>query len=332
MKVSCDIAIVASIFLFWLSSTTPCFSETLDNGTVPKVLLEPPIDKELLSPASTCHDLHAPASPMSADNSKTLTKANDSLTRPDSYASILMDPKRGSELTKQLGEKCASFLKDIYRTGNTLYSDVLRRAATSVSSWPMESGDQDATFFHYTDSHEMIALFYPNEEDRGKAHQLSLKNKKYDEIFTYLRTTKSFWKSSLHVAEDPYTSQAWGKFRIVLNFNPDSKVIDLISPVWLKVQKELSERYPGLDKACIPIFMPNPGEPVGGLTVVQRDIPLIYISADDSNIDFINYQMDFPAVGKSWFLAISLKSLKDTRVEDKTKPKPGTKKKWWKVW
>jgi hypothetical protein len=230
---------------------------------------------------------------------------NSSLTRPSSFASMLLNPVKSRYLEKALGSGCADFLKKIYKSGRTLSSPILIQASHTLSKEQFYSGKAHTNFYHHTVSPAFGSELHPEIADRKKANELSKRDGSYDNTFFFLRSRSTgpqndgLWFGAIYMAEDPVSSSNYGPLTVEINFDPEkTKIIDETSPSWDPALDDLEKTYPGLESAC-----------TSALTT-QSNRGFRFILADDSGIDmidYVTYTIGSPGP-HSWFQVLSLKN------------------------
>lgn len=229
-------------------------------------------------------------------------KVEPAVERTSSFSYLLTHNSEAFEfLKKRMPEGCAQKLQELYISGQTLRSETLEKAALSILNVRYASGHRDARFFHWTNANSYSVfrkLFHSEIRDREKAHELSLKEGAYDEIYLYLRAnTKreqnakspsemSLWNMQWYVAEDDRSSRSYGDYLLEIIFADDAKVLNDTDEAWKPALEKLGEKYPELVNICQLINPPTRSEDYG----CGRNVPAIYfIVAEDSYIDMINY-------------------------------------------
>ena len=233
---------------------------------------------------------------------------DSSLSRPSSFASLLMNPAKSAALEEALGPGCSSFLRKIYRTGATLSSQKLIAASHPLSEEKFASGKPHVNFFHHTKTSDFGDTLHPEMRDRKKANELCMEEGDYDKTFTFLRTRDStisvrLWLDALYMAEDPTSSSSYGPNMIEIDFDPKkTKIVDETDSAWNDAVDELESKYPGFKDSCLNNF-----------SEYER-FGFEFFIADDSGIDMIDYYVPAAPAQHAWFQVLSLKNATETRV------------------
>lgn len=223
----------------------------------------------------------------------------DSLKRKSSFACFLLSGKTPStvssffgiekapDIEKALGERCTSFLKTVYLSGKTLFSQNAFNKSSMIKDINFRSGGKQTDFFHYTNAQSILEQFHPEISDRKKAHYLALKEDAYDHFFLQLKKRGryeidglGYYRGSLYVAEDSESSKNYGNKRLTFHLNPSARVIALWGEQESAIMSEIENTYPGI------------------WTICKREA-LRYFIMEDSGIDLIDYLNK-----KSWYQMI----------------------------
>ena len=221
-----------------------------------------------------------------------LEKARKSiLLRPSSYRSLLKDEKKGRMLISSLGDRCTKAINEITDNGGSLESTILRNALYPLGKVRFRSGDQDNTFYHYTNKSSLPDSF--KLRDKSVDHtKYALENNIYDNILYYLRTnpakTPIFWYTLFYVAEDSASSSSFGDMK--LEFILDTETSNTISydpSLWKKAVIEVANQYPKIKEYCETDF--NRDRTDKSLYGDAKYTDIFYIIAEDSGVHVINY-------------------------------------------
>lgn len=229
--------------------------------------------------------------------------ARASLMRKASYATLLLkDPVAFGLLDARMPRGCADELKKLYASGATLFSETLRKAARAPLEINYSMGQQNTIFYHWTSSGAMqtfAKLFHREISDREQAHQQSVQEGAYEEIFRYLRANPhrtqgsrtpkepSLWASVLYLAKDRTTSSGYGQSLLEFHMLEDAKILLDTSPAWGEAIAEIGKKYPTVAETCGLKRAPTNTESYG--CGVAR-APIYFVMAEDSNIDMISYE------------------------------------------
>jgi hypothetical protein len=236
------------------------------------------------------------------DDLKMMSHLN--LTHRGTFANALQDDRINSYLMNDIGTGCGQFLQQIYKSGDTLWSYSLYKAAKPITEIPFASGPHAPIFYHYTRAQQFVDLLHPEITDRSKANALSMKDGSYDKIFEFYRTRPAdmyrLWRRVHYLAEDPSTSAFEGNLKTVFHLNPQARTIQWNDNIWTKAMEEVNARHPGLDSACgISLNVPV-NDSYGAVNFNE----LLFLIAEDSEIDVIDYNQQ-----EHWFQLVGPRSI-----------------------
>ncbi len=253
-------------------------------------------DGELHVLSSVSGKLVSQTVPDLAQKISTLASAQEQNPRvsPTSFASILLDDTINGSLMKAIGESCGRFLQTLYRSGKTLRSERIVKAAFPLKDMRYFSGRDDLVFFHYTKSWEVQKLFKSEDGKRDKTPEEIFTTGAHDEVFRHLRTAATATWGMLHyIAEDPESSGHYGPIQLRITMKPEANALRYNQQTFFDAFNELSVRLPELRRHCSLVspkspasWQPGEWAPSG---VLYGAVPIFPMILEDSGIDVFDY-------------------------------------------
>jgi len=217
------------------------------------------------------------------------------------YKDFLLDPAYAPAYAAALGGKCVKELQDFYRSHDSLRSDYVVSHSRTLGELKHSAGR--VPVYHYTDSSVIIREFSPAIKDRAALHAAMTDPASeftYTDLLIYPRSSpargEAVWMQSwgnmettvLFVADNPYTSSAYGHVQAAFWMSPDTRVYDVTSGAG--ELREAIRREPGKDRladAC-----------GSGLNLIVFE---------DSGVDLVDYTSGTFEPGKrpGWYYLIS---------------------------
>jgi hypothetical protein len=258
------------------------------------------------------------SSPVDARVLSDLSRVEDrlsesSLIRPSSFAANLIRNGVASPIYKALGQSCGNFLLKLYKSGNTLKSEAIVKAETTVENSPYALNKGGNAFYHHTKTTALLDQLHPEEADREKAQRLAQSEGVYGKIIEYSKNRTDImaevgglWFLALYVAHDPDSSQKYGPHLIEFDFDPNAKVIDAQTPAWGEALSELERKFPGLRSACQTV-----GVPKNENAFTHR---IYFLVAEDSGADLMDYTYNAAPGPHNWYQVFNLDKVIQTKV------------------
>jgi hypothetical protein len=205
-------------------------------------------------------------------------------TDRSSYYSQFMHPLTGN-FAKDFNSPCKKALRLFFRKGRSLKIDAIYGSAVPVNKYSFISGKNDNIFYHYAGekSLENFARF-------GDV----------DHLFWFFRSGYGGKSAPLYVAEDPSSSESYGKYQIRITIDPNARILPDFDS---SMMKAVEDAFPELN-SC----MPSMWDGAYQIKYGDRDT-FINLLLEENKIDLFDYyksQMWFTLVRKSAIQKISL--------------------------
>jgi hypothetical protein len=127
-----------------------------------------------------------------------------------SYYSQVMHSGAGL-YADELTSDCKKRLRTLFSQGKTLEIPEIRDSAVLIKDYKFYSGRSDSVFYHYTDSIGLQAL---------------VKLENIDQMFWYFRSGFGKKGTNMYLAEDPTSSNNFGKTQIRVTLNSQARVFN----------------------------------------------------------------------------------------------------------
>lgn len=205
---------------------------------------------------------------------------------PASFRSMLADPKQNEALVSDLGVACVNAINQISVAGGNLASDRVKSVLRPLKSL----NKQTRAFYHWSKNQTLRQLFQIDQLSETEAHRRAVQEKRYAEIFKFLRIRKSdksahFWWRVFYVAGDSFSSREYGNNVLVFTLNPEAKLLVYKENqgLWREAVAEVLKRHPSLS-ACST-------SPVTGSTThsLNTASDLFFVILEDSGVEVVDY-------------------------------------------
>lgn len=230
------------------------------------------------------------------------------------YKDLLFDPRYSPSYEKALGTECVAELKKFYQKHDSFSSDYIIRHSKTISSLLGNTGPR-VPVYHYTDTKTLINEFSPKIEDRNALHE-QLSNPAspftYSDLLFYPRSSGArgekvtMWGWSnmettvLYVADNPYTSSAYGHVQVAFWMNPNAKAFNIAA----------EEEVDSILKPC-PMRAALRQERDKKRVIDTCDSGIFLIALEDSGVDLVDYttKLHHPETQTGWYYLISVSNI-----------------------